>query len=111
MSRIDLYSLPIGITIKLWVAGDGQISIIMPDWLQEAILTTNEVQVVFHDESDDEHPQPSKRIPGCQSLNHEECYGELWQCAVCGKRVCYAEGTDNLPDLCDDCWVKAQGEP
>ena len=46
-----------------------------------------------------------KRIPGCESTNHDECYGELWQCIICGKTVCHAEGTDNDPDLCDDCWV------
>lgn len=47
-----------------------------------------------------------RHIRGCQSLNHSECYGELWQCARCAKTVCYAEGTDNDPDLCDDCWVQ-----
>src|SRR5947207_15545774 len=46
------------------------------------------------------------RLPGCQSMNHTECYGELWQCAQCGKTICYAEGTDDDPDLCDDCWVQ-----
>lgn len=49
--------------------------------------------------------EPHGRLPGCQSTNHTKCYGELWQCAACGKTVCYAEGTDNQPDLCDDCWV------
>lgn len=46
------------------------------------------------------------RMAGCQSTNHTECYGELWQCAVCSKTVCYAEGTDDHPELCDDCWAK-----
>lgn len=46
------------------------------------------------------------RIFGCQSLNHSECYGELWQCACCGKTICFAEGTDDEPTLCDDCWLK-----
>jgi hypothetical protein len=45
-------------------------------------------------------------LSGCQSLNHSECYGDLWQCAQCGKTVCYAEGTDDDLDLCDDCWVQ-----
>ena len=45
------------------------------------------------------------RLAGCQSTNHTTCYGDLWQCARCAKIVCYAEGTDNLPALCDDCWV------
>jgi hypothetical protein len=46
------------------------------------------------------------RMAGCQSDNHKKCYGELWQCAACNKTVCYAEGTDNHPELCDDCWAK-----
>lgn len=50
--------------------------------------------------------RPTGRIAGCQSTNHNECYGELWQCAACNKTVCYAEGTDNHPELCDDCWAK-----
>lgn len=43
---------------------------------------------------------------GCQSTNHDhaDCYGQLWQCAECGRRVCYAEGSDNDFELCDDCW-------
>lgn len=48
----------------------------------------------------------SKRMDGCQSTHHTDCYGDLWQCATCGKTVCYAEGTDNHPELCDDCWVQ-----
>ncbi len=52
--------------------------------------------------------EPSGRMAGCQSTNHTHCYGELWQCAACGKTVCYAEGTDDHPELCDDCWVKHQ---
>ena len=50
--------------------------------------------------------EASGRLLGCQSTNHDQCYGELWQCAACGKTVCYAEGTDNDPELCDDCWVR-----
>ncbi len=46
------------------------------------------------------------RMRGCQSMNHSECYGALWQCAQCGKTVCYAEGTTDEPELCDDCWVQ-----
>lgn len=45
------------------------------------------------------------RIPGCQSTNHTECWGELWTCAACQKVICYQEGSDNDPDLCDDCWA------
>jgi len=50
--------------------------------------------------------QTFHRIPGCQSMNHTECYGDLWQCAQCGKTICYAEGTDDDSELCDDCWVQ-----
>jgi hypothetical protein len=46
------------------------------------------------------------RMAGCQSANHDHCYGELWQCAACGKTVCYAEGSDDHPEWCDDCWCK-----
>lgn len=56
-------------------------------------------------ESPAAHPT---RMAGCQSTNHDQCYGELWQCSACKKTVCYAEGTDNHPDLCDECWVKQQ---
>jgi hypothetical protein len=48
----------------------------------------------------------SGRMAGCQSTNHTECYGELWQCLKCGKTVCYAEGSSHDPDLCDDCWAE-----
>ena len=44
------------------------------------------------------------RLPGCESTNHKICYGGLWQCSRCGKTVCEAEGSDDDPDLCDDCW-------
>ena len=57
----------------------------------------------------DEYIHSSDRIPGCQSLNHTKCYGELWQCENCGKTICWAEGTDNHSELCDDCWVERFG--
>lgn len=49
-------------------------------------------------------PEPGTQ---CQSTNHSpgDCYGDLWQCERCGKTVCYAEGTDDHPELCDDCWT------
>jgi hypothetical protein len=46
------------------------------------------------------------RLAGCQSSHRGHCYGELWQCAACSKTVCWAEGSDNDPEVCDDCWVK-----
>jgi hypothetical protein len=49
------------------------------------------------------------RMRGCQSTHTGPCYGELWQCATCDKTVCFAEGSDNHPELCDDCWVKSYG--
>lgn len=49
--------------------------------------------------------QTCVRISGCQSTNHSACYGELWQCAACHRTFCCAEGTDNHPELCDDCWA------
>jgi hypothetical protein len=50
------------------------------------------------------------RFPDCQSTHTGPCYGEVWQCSTCGKTVCYAEGTDNHPEVCDDCWVKQYGD-
>lgn len=85
--------------------GQAQLARFADDWSEE--LLTNgwlEQGVAVEVMSDQSH----RRIAGCQSANHTECYGELWQCASCGKTVCYAEGTDNLPELCDDCWIKAQ---
>jgi hypothetical protein len=49
------------------------------------------------------------RFAGCQSTHAGPCYGELWQCATCGKTVCYAEGSDHHPELCDDCWRTQYG--
>ncbi len=45
------------------------------------------------------------RLPGCESANHEICYGELWQCSQCDKTVCAEEGSTDDPELCDDCWM------
>ena len=47
-----------------------------------------------------------KRPTGCESTSHDhdDCRGELWQCEKCGKQVCWADGTDNDPELCDSCW-------
>ena len=47
----------------------------------------------------------SKRLKGCQSTNHDTCYGELWQCSKCGKSVCCNEGMPDS-DLCDSCWAE-----
>ncbi len=49
----------------------------------------------------------SGRMEGCQSTNHTDCYGDLWQCDRCGKTVCYGEGGTHDFELCDDCWVDA----
>ena len=53
--------------------------------------------------------ESSGRFPGCQSNHTGPCYGELWQCATCDKTVCFAEGSDNHPELCDACWCKSYG--
>ncbi|NOY99145.1 MAG: hypothetical protein GXP40_08080 [Chloroflexi bacterium] len=48
------------------------------------------------------------RILGCQSKNHTQCEGGLWTCERCGKRVCWEEGSMDLPEICDDCWVEVK---
>ena len=48
-------------------------------------------------------------IEGCHSAGLHSCYGGLWTCTGCGNRFCDAEGSDNMPELCNDCWFKAQG--
>lgn len=40
------------------------------------------------------------------SGDHTDHYGALWKCAECGYWFCFAEGTDNDPELCDSCWSK-----
>src|SRR5678816_3564901 len=45
------------------------------------------------------------RNPCCQSDHPGPCYGDPWTCDRCGKTVCCAEGTDDHPELCDDCWT------
>lgn len=62
-------------------------------WLDSSLSEPNDETVI-------------DRIPGCESTHPGPCYGELWQCANCGKTVCCAEGTDNHPELCDDCWCQ-----
>ncbi|MBC8438479.1 MAG: hypothetical protein H8D87_02185 [Deltaproteobacteria bacterium] len=56
------------------------------------------------------NPANNERIPGCQSRNHTECKGELWDCERCGKRVCWEEGSTDLIEICDDCWVDVRIE-
>lgn len=60
------------------------------------------ILLMFHLEG---KPANNGRILGCQSKNHTECRGELWTCERCGKRICWEEGSTDLPDICDDCWV------
>jgi hypothetical protein len=76
----------------------------------ELRLTVDELTLLYHfaiSESvhQDEEVMVSQRIVGCQSTNHTHCYGPLWQCTACGKTVCSAEGSDDDPQLCDDCWA------
>lgn len=59
------------------------------------------------------HQEDDATIPdGCQSAAHDhaDCWGDLWQCAGCGNSVCYEDGSDNDPELCDECWNKKHGE-
>ena len=53
------------------------------------------------------------RILGCQSNNHSQCKGELWTCERCEKRICWEEGSEDLPEICDDCWIDVRelGQP
>lgn len=53
------------------------------------------------------------RMLGCQSKNHTQCKGELWTCERCGIRICWEEGSVDLPELCDNCWfdVRQLGQP
>ena len=53
----------------------------------------------------EEEPANNGRILGCESKNHTECKGELWTCERCGKRICWEEGSTDLIEICDDCWV------
>jgi hypothetical protein len=80
-----------------------------PDGLQVR-LTIDELTLLYHFAISEAFRQDEElpvfgRMEGCQSTNHTECYGELWQCANCGKIVCYAEGSDDDPQVCDDCWA------
>lgn len=103
-----------GVTRCFDPLGQSQLSRFADDWSDELLargwldrgVATQTAQNTTTEEVPSE--KAHRRIPGCQSTNHSECYGELWQCASCGKTVCYAEGTDNLIELCDDCWAKAQ---
>lgn len=42
--------------------------------------------------------------------DHEKHYGELWICEGCGKRFCWAEGSDDMIELCNKCWLVATQE-
>ncbi|MGB7876699.1 MAG: hypothetical protein WBL25_20135 [Anaerolineales bacterium] len=52
--------------------------------------------------------EKTRRILGCQSDNHSQCREELWICERCGKRICWEEGSEDLPEICDDCWVEVR---
>ena len=43
----------------------------------------------------------------CESRNHGEHRGELWQCVECLRVFCWEEGADDgASDLCDGCWAR-----
>lgn len=86
-----------------------------PDGLEVRLLIT-ELEFVYYFALEQMHRREDGdatdevlefgRMQGCQSTNHINCHGELWQCGKCGKTVCCNEGSDDDPDLCDDCWAK-----
>jgi len=46
-------------------------------------------------------------IAACESRNHCEHRGELWQCAECLRVFCWQEGADdNAANSCGDCWAR-----
>lgn len=45
-------------------------------------------------------------IQGCDNHTHGSCYGELWDCERCKRAICYAEGSSEKPELCDECFSK-----
>jgi len=46
-------------------------------------------------------------IAQCESRNHKEHRGELWQCEECLRFFCYEEGAaDDDFAKCDDCWAR-----
>ncbi|MFN8465463.1 MAG: hypothetical protein U0X20_07930 [Caldilineaceae bacterium] len=52
-------------------------------------------------------PHGFGRRPGCESTNHTQCSGILWQCDRCKRWFCCQEGADDpLRDVCDDCWAQ-----
>src|SRR5688500_3910046 len=64
-----------------------------PDGLEVRLLVTELEQVHRWEEDDAGEALESGRMEGCESTNHIDCYGELWQCGKCGKTVCCAEGS------------------
>ena len=43
----------------------------------------------------------------CESRNHREHQGELWQCAECLRVFCWEEdGDHDAVHFCDDCWCR-----
>ena len=46
-------------------------------------------------------------IAQCESRNHREHRGELWQCVECLRVFCWEEGAgDSASNTCDDCWAR-----
>ena len=99
-----------------------RLSLMLPSWLEDAMWIAWKKARLETKEATPSHSnliigardantvnevgagENSPRIHGCQSTNHTHCVGELWQCANCSKFICWAEGTDHDPDICDDCW-------
>ena len=46
-------------------------------------------------------------IAQCESRNHSEHSGDLWQCTECLRVFCWAEdANESLYGQCDDCWSR-----
>ena len=49
-------------------------------------------------------------IDGCHSAGLHHCYGDLWTCVACKRTFCQAEGSTDMIELCNECWMKARAE-
>ena len=57
---------------------------------------------------EEESPPPEPPASLCQSKNHVEHYGKLWECQECERWFCQNEGGEDNLDLCDECWAKQE---
>jgi len=50
------------------------------------------------------------KVEGCHSAGVHRCYGDLWTCVACKRTFCQAEGSTDMIELCNECWMKARAE-